>query len=146
MRPASDTDADLRLFEGPEGSPPLNATAVRAPAYENTVTTDMTTGVVTHRTWVDEGTTTYDDHDGWTITSTHEQFERVHPDDPLSCELEILWTENFSRGAWEVSSRTRTLMRSTATHFIIRGELDAWMGDETVHSQVWDSEVPRDLV
>jgi uncharacterized protein len=146
VRQASEADANLRPFEEAEGSPPLNATTLRAPEYENAFITDMTTGLVTHRLWADEGTVTYDDHNGWTVASAHEQKISVHPDDPLSTELDITWTENFSRGAWEVSTRTRTLMRSTATHFVIRGELEAHMGDELVHREVWEKDTPRDLV
>ncbi|MDH5528641.1 MAG: CocE/NonD family hydrolase [Paracoccaceae bacterium] len=146
VRPANATDADLRPFEEAEGSGPLNATVQVPPNYENAFSIDMTTGVVSHRTFSDEGTLTYDDHDGWTVTSSHEEIERIHPDNPLSAELDITWNENFSRGAWEVSTKTRTTMRSTVSHFIIRGELEAHMGDELVHSQTWESEVPRDLV
>lgn len=146
VRPPNADDASLRPFDPAEGSGPLNATVNVPSSYENAFTIDMATGVVTHRVFSDEGSTTYDDHDGWTICSTQEQIERVHPDDPLSCELDIFWTEKYSRGAWDVSTSTRTEMRATKTHFIIRGKLTAYMGDELVHSQTWERDVPRDLV
>lgn len=145
-RPANPADADLRPFEPAEGARPLNATQVTPPAFESSFSQEYTTGIVTHRVWADEGTTVHDDHDGWTTSSSHEELYRIHPDDPTSCELDILWNEKFSRGPWEVTSRTRTLMRSTKTHFIVRGELEAHMGDEEVHREVWEKEIPRDLV
>lgn len=146
VRPPSDADADLRPFDPAEGAGPQNVTVNAPGSYENTHSIDMTTGMVTHRTFVDEGSVTHNDHKGWTVSSTHEQIERVHPDDPLSTQLDIFWTENYKRGAWEVSTTTRTSMRSTATHFIVQGELTAHMGDEEVHRRVWDLDVPRDLV
>ena len=139
-------DAALAEFGRPEGSAPLNATMMAKPSYENTFTQDVVTGMVTQRQFTDEGLTVYNDHDGWTIGSTHEELMSVHPDDPLSAALDTTWTETFSRGAWEVSTRTRTQMSATKTHFIVHGEIEARMGDEIVHEQTWDAQVPRDHV
>ena len=146
VRLARAEDADLRPFEGPESSAPINTTTLEPPRFESSFTHDVVTGIVTHRQFADEGRIVFNEHDGWTVASHHEEFYRVHPDDPNSTELDITWHENFSRGPWEVSSKTRTIMRSTPTHFLIRGELEAHMGDEEVHRQVWEEEIPRDLV
>ena len=146
VRPPSEADAALPAFKEPEASTPLNATRLEPGEYRNEVTHDMVTGEFAQRQWTDEGTLVYNEHDGWTISSTHEEVFSVHPDDPLSAKIDIKWTENFSRGAWQVSSKTRTLMHATATHFVVHGEMEAYMGDELVHSQTWDREVPRDLV
>lgn len=146
VRPLRNADEDLRPFGAPESATPLDATVLTAPAFESSFTHDIVTGIVTHRQRVDEGAIVYNAHDRWTVASTHEELYSVHPDDPLSCELDITWTENFSRGAWDISTRTRTLMRATVTHFVIRGELEAHMGNENVHTQTWEHEIPRDLV
>ena len=70
----------------------------------------------------------------------------MHPDDPLSATLDLTWTEHFSRGDWEVSSRTRTLMTCSQTHFHVEASLEARQGDEVVHAQEWRRDIPRDLV
>ena len=146
MRPESAGDAALRPFEEPEGASPLDATVHVPPAYAWTFEHDMVTGRVTQHQRFDEGRITYDEHDGWTVASSHDERFAVHPDDPLSAALDIIWTESFSRGEWEVSSTTRTRMACTRTHFRVEASLEARQGDEVVHAQEWRRDIPRDLV
>ena len=101
VRPESDADASLRAFEEPEGAPPLDATVLAPPAFEWKFEHDMVSGRVTQRQRFDEGRITYNEHDGWTVASTHDERISVHPDDPLSAALDITWTEHFSRGDWK---------------------------------------------
>ena len=146
VRPTSPEDATLAEFELAEGATPCRTETVVEPSYENGFHTDLTTGVVTYRQWVDEGRICYKDHDGWTVGSTHEEIYSIHPDDPLSARFDVTWTEEIMRGAWHVTTRTRTRMHATKTHFVLHGELEAQFGDEIVHSQTWEQEIPRDLV
>ena len=145
-RPAQESDASLPQFEAPEAAPRLKKSMTREPAFEWTTTEDMTTGVVTTRMLVDEGATTYDDHDGWSVDSSHEEIFAIHPDDPNSARCDITWREAFSRGDWRVSSRTRTIVTSSETHFHLRARLEAWLGDNLVHEQDWNESFERKLV
>ncbi len=146
VRRPSDEDAALRPFEEPQSSPPLDKTAEREPQYEWTIERDMTMGVLTHRQWFDEGRTVYNEHDGWTVESSHEEYFSIHPDDPTSARLDITWTERFERGAWQVSTRTHTVMTSTPTHFRLEAELEAKEGEDIAHTQRWSRDFPRQLV
>ena len=146
IRPESAGDTGLRPFEGPEGATPLDATVHVPPGYEWTVERDMISGRVTQHQRFDEGRITYNEHDGWTVASTHDEHLSAHPDDPLSAALDITWTEHFSRGEWEVSSTTRTRMTCSRTHFHVDATLEAREGDEVVHAQRWRRDIPRDLV
>ena len=146
VRPPCDTDAALRPFEEPESAPPLAMTVHREPAMRWTFEHDMANGTLTQHQWFDEGRITYDEHEGWTIESTHDEYLSIHPDDPLSARLDITWTERFERGAWEMSSATRTVMTSSSTDFHLEASLEAWLGDELVHQQRWERTIPRDLV
>jgi len=146
VRPPRAADAELAPFAEPECAPPLDKTVHRAPVYEWTVERDMISDRITQRQWFDEGRITYNEHDGWTIESTHEEFLSIHPDDPLSAKLDITWTESFERGAWRVSSTTHTLVTSSANHFHLEAELEARQGDDVVHSQRWSRDFPRNLV
>ena len=137
VRPEDPADANLRPFEEAESAPPLDATTVEKPDYKWTVEHDMITGRVTQHQWFDEGRIIYNNHDGWTVASTHDEYLSTHPDDPNATSLDITWTEHFSRGAWEISSITRTQMTSTPTHFHVEARLEARQGDEVVHSQEW---------
>ncbi|HSF95201.1 MAG TPA: CocE/NonD family hydrolase [Thermohalobaculum sp.] len=146
VRPPSELDAGLRPFEPPESAPRLNKTVHAPPAYVWAHERDMISDVVTQRQWFDEGRTTYNEHDGWTVASTHDEYLSIHPDDPSSAKLDITWTEDFSRGAWQVSSRTQTVLTSSKTHFHLEARLEARLGDELLHSQTWERSIPRDLV
>ena len=146
VRPPRDSDSELRAFEEPEAAPPLAMTVARQPSYEWSVTEDMCTGSLVSRQWFDEGEVTYDDYDGWTVASTHEEHFSIHPDDPASANCEIIWTERFSRDSWNVSSRTRTTVTSSPKHFLLEAELEAWLDDESVHRKEWNRSIPRRLV
>ena len=145
VRGENPDDARLVPFKKPEGATPINAEMLSPASFESTYTHDAVTGITTHRQFIDEGTTRFMEHDGLCVASTHEEFYRIHPDDPLGAELDIVWTENFQRGDWNVSTRTRTIMRATSTHYILHGELSAYHGDELVHNQIFDHEIERDL-
>jgi len=146
VRPPSDADAGLRPFDEPECSPSLDAAVDPGPGYKWTFERDMVTGVVTQHQWFDEGRTTYNEHDCWTVASTHNEYMSIHPDDPSSARLDITWTEDFSRGPWQVTSRTHTVMTASPTHFRVEASLEARQGDEIVHAQDWTLDVPRRLV
>lgn len=146
VRPADDGDAMLAAFAGPEGAPPLHATVQAPPVYRNEILHDLVSGIVTQHQHTDEGVVVYDDHNGWTVSSTHDAIYSADPLDPQSARVDITWTENYSRGGWAVSSRTRSVMSVTRTDFVIHAELVAHMGDDLVYEQKWDRKIPRDLM
>ena len=59
---------------------------------------------------------------------------------------EVVQQRLFQRGSWEILTRTRTVLTSTRTHFLIRATLDAYEGDIRVFSKSWDEAVTRDLI
>lgn len=146
VRPENPADADLPPFREAEGSPPLDMTLERAPEYKWSFERDMIAGTVTQHQWFDEGRRTYNEHGGWTVESSHDEYFSIHPEDANSARLDITWTERFERGAWEVSSKTRTTVTSTETHFQVEAELEAREGEEVVHRQNWSRAFPRLLV
>lgn len=143
VRPERAEDAQLSPFEEPECAPPLDKTVEREPDFHWTIEQDMISGVFTVHQWFDEGRTVYNDHDGWTVESTHDEYLSIHPDDPNSARLDITWTEKYERGAWQVSSKTHTVLTSTPTHFLLEAELISKEGDEKVHTQNWKREFER---
>ena len=142
-RVGREIDNQLVPFDEPQGSPPLNKTILKEPEYKWNIDRDMITGLVTQHQWFDEGKTVYNLHDGWTMSSTHDEYHSINPDDPLSAKLDITWTEEYEREAWQVSSKTRTIFTSTATHFHIEAQLEARQGKEIVHTEKWTKDFPR---
>ncbi len=146
IRPPKESDGELAAFAGPESAPALNKTVQSEPNSEFTVTENVETGELTRRNWFDEGVIVYDDYQGWTVASTHEEVFSILPDDPCSAMCDITWTERYSRGDWEVSSRTNTVVTSTPTHFHLKAKLEAWEGSELAHEQTWVQKVKRKFV
>ena len=103
----------------------------------------MISGNVTQNQFFDEGRMVYNEHNGWTVESTHDEYFSVHPDDSLSAKLEIIWTELFEREDWRVSSRTHTILTSTESHFHLEAKLEAYLDEEMVHSKSWKSKFER---
>lgn len=52
----------------------------------------------------------------------------------------------FVRDDWSAYTRTRTILTSTKTHFIIRATLDAYEGDVRIFSRTWDERIERDML
>ena len=142
-RPIRESDTQLVPFSDPECAQPLDKTVLRPSEYKWDINRDMLSGVVTQHQWFDEGKVVYNLHKGWTVSSTHDEYMSIHPDDPLSAKLDITWCELFERDAWEVSSKTRTIITSTSTHFHVEASLEARQGEELVHSETWSQDFPR---
>jgi putative CocE/NonD family hydrolase len=146
VRPQNADDNKLAAFAEPECSALLDKTVHRKPDYSWRIEQDMVTGQFIVNQWFDEGRTTYNEHNGWTVESTHDEYFTIHPDDPTSARLEITWTELYERDNWQISSRTHTVVTSTPTHFVLEARLEAREGDEIVHTQTWDRKFERNQV
>jgi len=59
---------------------------------------------------------------------------------------EVISERSFKRNDWAVYTKTRTVLTSTKTHFIIRATLDAYEGDVRVFSKSWDERIKRDYL
>ena len=62
--------------------------------------------------------------------------------DTLRGEVNSL--RKFERDEWETSVVTKTVLKSTKTHFVVRATLDAYEGDTRIYSQSWDERIERD--
>jgi hypothetical protein len=109
------------------------------------VTSDLTNGTAVFTTDEDHGRYTIDAID---FTSDHAKKERFHigEADPTSATIDIANSRNMSRGDWNVRTETRTVMRATATEFIVEATLDAYEGDIRVVSRNWQVRHKRDFV
>ena len=137
IRPDRSSDQVLKPFEEPEAAKPLAKTVIKEPEYRWRFERDMESEILTQHQWFDEGTTQYDLHNGWTVSSTHDEQMSVHPNDPLSAKLQIIWTERFERDDWNVSSKTKTVFTSTKTHFNVEAELEAFEGESKKLTKKW---------
>jgi hypothetical protein len=66
--------------------------------------------------------------------------------DPSAARVEHDAVYRMRREGWEVTVTFRTSMTSTATHFVVARELDAFEGEARVHATRTVTEIPRDGV
>jgi uncharacterized protein len=118
-------------------------------------------GPVTHATWRDVHTSAESRTAALEVGSDeHARLDRaglefgehltsrfhLRADDPLSARIEHQGEHHLRRGEWDVRVRVTTSMSSTATHFVITRELDAYEGQQRVHAARSATEIPRDGV
>ncbi|MEM9497898.1 MAG: CocE/NonD family hydrolase [Pseudomonadota bacterium] len=139
-------DAHLAPFAAPEAAAPLNSEPLEPERFTSRFERDVTSGRISHVVELDEGRHRLTDLDGWTVASGRTERYSIHPDDPLSCSLDIAWTENYARGNWQVRSQTTTRMHATRTHFVAEGTLTAWENDQEIETRHFTCKIARDLV
>lgn len=154
------TALDIPVRTAPAGAPPPRDLPAPPPTpkpritplaegrLERTVTTDLVTGRVTHRVFIDGGVfgpigrIRFDD----TGTEFHDVSERlyeIHPDDPLSARAAMTQSREFARGDWRVRTETWSEQTATADHYVLKAWCKSWEGDELVHEIEWLDEIPR---
>jgi putative CocE/NonD family hydrolase len=141
----SATDKHLSAFKEAEGAPPLNRTLVEPEHHNWRVIRDLAKDESTLEVTNDKGVYRLDDID---LEVQHKTVERYtyQADDFESVRGETNTIRGFKRGDWSVRTETRTVLTSSATHFHIFADLDAYEDDKRVYCQSWDQTIPRDFV
>jgi hypothetical protein len=145
VRPPRAEDAALTPFLPAEATPALQMTEHRPDTTSERVTYDLTNGTMVFTTDEDHGRYTIDAID-FTSDHTKKELFRIAEDDPTSATIDIANSRNMSRGDWNVRTETRTVMRATATEFIVEATLDAYEGDIRVVSRNSQVRHRRDFV
>jgi hypothetical protein len=70
----------------------------------------------------------------------------IRDDDPLSARTVMWRTTEYDRPGWRVRTAARATVTATRDEFLVKGELDAYDGDERIAEKRWDVRIPRDLV
>jgi len=137
-------DAKLRPFAASEGAEPLAKTYHRPSKGRRWIERDIGTGTSTYCIEEDMGHSTIE-HIGLETDFVQRESYRIRDDDPLSAEVEIVYSIAIGRGDWKTRSETRTVMRADKSHFIIEASLDAYEGDKQLVSRRWNERIPRDF-
>jgi predicted acyl esterase len=140
-----ETDNHLRAFGEPEGATPLSKTLVEPEHHNWRVTRDLAKDESTLEVVNDKGTYRIDEIELEVQNKTTEWYT-YQADNFESVRGETLCVRRFKRKDWSVKTVTRTVLTSTANHFQILADLDAYEGDKRVYCQSWDKTIPRDYV
>ncbi len=145
VRPPDPADAALPPLPPLETPPPLATTVYEPARTERVIRHDVSSDDVTLEWVQDSGRHRFDDIDLTVHTVATDRYT-IRPDDPLSARVEIAWRVQLARGDWRVETRTRTVLTATKSTFELAATLEAFEGDDAVHSERWERSIPRDLV
>ncbi|MFO8032330.1 MAG: peptidase S15, partial [Desulfohalobiaceae bacterium] len=143
VRPARESDQSLRTFAGPVGAPGPEIRQLQPKTHKWRVIRDLGAEESSLEVVLDEGTFCFQDIE-WIVSSKGQEWYTFRYDDFDSARGETVWYRRFQREKWCVQTRTRTVLTSTATHFRLHAELDAYQGEERIFSRNWLCEIPRD--
>ena len=129
----------------PEGARPVSPVVLRPGRQAWAVTRDLVDHHSTLEVVRDVGLVRFDGIDLELTRRAEERYSSV-ADDVGSVRGEVTWTVGFARDGWRVETRSRTVLTSTVTDFLLHARLDAYEGDEQVFTHTWDLTIPRDHV
>ncbi len=147
-REPPDADAPRPLPEPPERSARRPVTRMREGSMERSVHTDLVTGEVTHRVFIDGGVfgpvgdLRLDDI-GTVLSDVSDRCYTIHPDDPLSARATMEQTASFARDDWTARIWTWSEQRATATDFHLTSYVRAWSGDTLIFDRKNTHTIPR---
>ncbi len=145
VRKSHPGDDALPDFPPAETAAPLAMETLRAPSTRKSIHHDLITNTNEYRLEDDAGRGR---HVGSGMEVDDRLLERytIRDGDPLSLKVHIERQLELQRGAWRTRVETSSTMTSTATHFLVSNQLDAYEGDVRVFSRGWVKEILRELV
>jgi hypothetical protein len=143
-RDARAEDADIS-FGPAEGALPGVKQQLATPHHNWRVIRDLAADESTLEVINDDGRVKFPDLDLELQRKALEWYS-YRGSDMNSVRGETLWERGFRRGDWSVRTVTRTVLTSTATHFSIHAQLDAYEAERRIYAETWNEEVERDLV
>ena len=139
------SDHQLHAFGEAEGSKPLEQALIEPEHHNWRVIRDLARDESTLEVINDRGRYRLEAIDLEVQSKTVEKYT-YRADDFSSVKGETISIRGFKRNDWLVKSITRTTLTSTATHFHLLADLDAYEGDKRVYCFSWDQKIPRDYV
>jgi hypothetical protein len=132
-------------FARAEAATPVELVEVTKPFNRRELVRDQGSGEARLNIVDDFGRSTIVEH-GLTVWACGRESYRILPDDPLSARQECHWTEERTRGSWNVRTETYSSMTASKTHWHVTGRLEAWVGENLILSRTWDNKIRRRLV
>lgn len=138
-------DAQLTDLGKPDLEEIMKSTLLVPPKREWQVINNLATNEVTLHVTNNDAQCKIDDIN-WAIQKdvTEKYSYQTYNYDTLRGE--VISERSFKRDDWTVYTKTRTVLTSTKTHFIIRATLDAYESDVRVFSKSWDERIKRDYL
>ena len=142
-RPPRPEDAGLPSLGEPASAPPLDRTQLEAGRWENAVSRDLKSGLVTVTATRHDGLWRLDDT-GIEIGGGMRERMSITEGDPLSAETEMARTIQIGRGEWRTRIEATTRLTATREAFISTARLEAHEDDRRIFARDWSRSIPRD--
>jgi putative CocE/NonD family hydrolase len=143
VRPSRVEDAQLRPF-GPPYLPPRAIQGVSSTPGSHTVEWEAASKHQVVRHEVGDGVSLLTDINTRVIRGAKQYSEITENDTNGS-----IWTEyvvGWERDQWRPRCIASSKVTTTRTEFVLRGELNAFNGDEKLFTRVWERKIPRQLL
>ncbi|WP_193183534.1 CocE/NonD family hydrolase [Nisaea sediminum] len=137
--------APYEPFEEAEAAPPLEKEILRPATNTRTVITDVESGLQRIEIFDDFGRDRIVELD---LTTGHiaRELYTIQPGDPLSARMETHWSQELSRGDWQVATETYCTLTGDATHFHVTGRIEAYESGALIFKKDFEESVPRDFL
>ncbi len=145
VRPPGKEDGNLPAFAPPEGAEPIRLKQMEAPQHDWVVKRHLAHDLSMLEVHNDRGVLKLEDIDMEMEDRVCERYS-FKTAEFNSVRGEVKARRGFRRGDWNVHTRTRTVLQSNETHFLLHAELDAYEDDLKVFSRTWSRKIPRDHV
>jgi putative CocE/NonD family hydrolase len=142
---AARPEDDAVSFDEPAGATMAHKIQVEPSRHDWLITRSLGEYLTVQEVIADEGLYRLDDIDMTLAEQMVSRFSHEY-DEYESVAGETTTERRFERGDWKVRTTTRTVLTSTATHFRVRAEVDAYENGVRVFSENYSSEIERDLV
>ncbi|MCF7984555.1 MAG: CocE/NonD family hydrolase [Thiohalocapsa sp.] len=143
-RDPSPADDDI-VFLPPEGAEPGVKRQLTTPHHNWRVIRDLAADESTLEVINDDGTVYLPDLK-LELQRKALEWYRYRGIDFGSVRGETRWERGLRRGDWDVRTVTKTVLTSTATHFLLHAEIDAYESERRVFADTWTERIERDLV
>ena len=68
----------------------------------------------------------------------------LQAEDPLSASQDFVLTTTMGRPGWRIRVEARSRQSVTASDFVLKAEMKAFLNDKEEFAKVWDYTIPRD--
>ena len=132
-------------FEKAETAAPWRHRVLRQGSASRRIEEDVLSGIRTMTIETAEPKVENLDHGLITAESLSEKWT-IHPDDPLSARVEIVWEQELSRGDWSVRTVAKSEMYAEMSDLYMNATLEAYEGTTKVFSKEFNESVARQFL
>ncbi len=139
-------DEGLAAFSEPEGAAPTSIIETRprgTTRSQDRLEEEMGEGRATLIRNRDRGAWKTKDTDVEYDVAGHSEFS-IAAEDPLSASQDFVLTTTMGRPGWRIRVEARSRQSVTASDFVLKAEMKAFLNDREEFAKAWDYTIPRD--